>query len=94
MDSDDDLLTVRLAQQLLEERVGVRQSLLLDDAAVGDQAISPVEGAVVLLAQSFDHEDRLCKAATASAHRIRTCGADCTSTQGKTLALVTVGSCR
>ena len=48
--SGDDLSTVGLRQQRLEEGVRIRQALLLDDCFISDDAVAPVEVAIVLLA--------------------------------------------
>ena len=60
MDANNDLAPVWLLEQLLEEEVGVSQLLAGDPGCVGDQAIAPVEAAVVLLSQALDHHDRCC----------------------------------
>jgi hypothetical protein len=45
---DDDLADVGLGQELTEEGVGVRQTAVLDDVLVGDEAVAPVEAKAVL----------------------------------------------
>ena len=53
------LVQVRLLEQRLEERVGVRQPILRDDRRVGHKAVSPVQPREGSLATSFDEEERV-----------------------------------
>lgn len=61
MDADNNLLPIWLLEQLLEEQVGVRQLLVGNCGGVSDEAISPIQRAVVLLTQALNEEDRCCK---------------------------------
>ena len=54
MHSGNDLSTVGLRQQRLKEGVRIGQALLLDDCFISDDAVAPVEVAIVLLAQALN----------------------------------------
>ena len=56
MHGGDDLTAVGLGQQLLEERVWIRYALLLNDVAINDDTISPVQIAIILLAEALNEK--------------------------------------